>query len=458
MRGPKGTTLAVVVTVCSAACTSVLGDFSSGPGSAGDGGVTVLDATTTDVSAATPEASVDAGTVPGDEPIEPGDAACGDAPCATQVSANGNHTCALMADETVRCWGSNTSGESIWNGPSVVNVPTVVSGIGPARDIRIGDRFACVLLVDQSVWCWGDNTSDMLGTADAGFARDAAPDAARVPSPPLQVVGPGTASLLGLGAYHACLITTADAGQVMCWGQNGYGQSGGTSPAPVASPTVVPVTQAVRLELGAFESCVVRSNLASGPEGECMGENVYGELGRGAADASATDNLIHSTLAAVNFGAWGPLVNFSHSTGYHMGAIFSSGDIALWGDNSNGQLGPQVDGGASAIPMLLPGFNDVTQLSFPEFSSCALRVDGTVWCWGSTAFGQNGSTAIVGAVQATPSQVLGISGATQIAAGLNHVCALVGPGIVECWGENDSNQLGRTTTANYDPTPAPVQF
>ncbi len=461
-RGTRRTTLAVAVTVCGGACTSVLGDFSSAPGLAGDGGA--IDATTSDVSPAALEASADAGTLPGDESVETADAACGDGPCATSVAANGNHSCAVMADETVRCWGSNTYGESIWNGPMVIDVPTVVTGIGPAKQVRLGDRFGCALLVDESVWCWGDDTSDMLGTADAGFAADAAPDAARVPSPPLQVVGPGTAGALAAGAYHACLITAADAGQLMCWGQNGYGQAGAGGPAPVASPTMVPVTGSLRLGLGAFESCVVRGEAFGGPTGECMGQNSTGELGRGlsadaSADASGTDNLIHPTPQAVQFGAaWGPVVTFAHSAGYHMGAVFLNGSIALWGDNSNGQLGQPIDAGASPTPMLLTTFNDVTQLSFPEFSSCALRVDGSVWCWGSTAFGQNGSTANVGPTQVAPAQVVGLSGVTQIAAGLNHVCALVGAGIVECWGLNDNNQLGRTTGPNYDPIPAPVQF
>jgi alpha-tubulin suppressor-like RCC1 family protein len=100
----------------------------------------------------------------------------------------------------------------------------------------------------------------------------------------------------------------------------------------------------------------------------------------------------------------------------------------------------------------------VTDLSFPQYASCALRADGTVWCWGSTAYGETGNTTNGGSIQYAPTQVPGLTQVTAIAAGLDHVCALVEGGTVECWGWNVDGELGRATSAAFDPSPAPVQF
>jgi alpha-tubulin suppressor-like RCC1 family protein len=93
-----------------------------------------------------------------------------------------------------------------------------------------------------------------------------------------------------------------------------------------------------------------------------------------------------------------------------------------------------------------------------QHATCARRINGTVWCWGSTLYGQTGNSANLGTVQATPVQVPGISGATFISAGFSHACAVTSDGKILCWGWNAAGQLGRSTSSQYDPTPAPVQF
>jgi alpha-tubulin suppressor-like RCC1 family protein len=459
---------AAIAMAAGAACTSILGDFSihTASGDASD-----LDMTETSAGAdGACESSIPADSgvdSVADSPFDsPADAladsvldagadadACTSAVCVTSITANGHHTCATMSDETLRCWGSNNFGES---GPNADGgrTPVAVSGLGPVRYARAGEFFTCALLLDGSVWCWGNDARGSLGKPDASRV---APDGAAIAYPtPVQVVAPGTANALGTGVYHACLITAASPNQVMCWGDNGNGQAGVADASLVLAPATVPVTDVIRLGMGALDTCMQRS---VAPFGECIGDNAYGELGRGIAGDASTDPLPHPTPAAVEFGNWGALSDFVHSTGDHMGVVLQSGQIATWGADNLGQLGLSNDSGASEpTPALVPSLNQVTGMSFMQDASCALRADGSVWCWGSTAYGETGSNASSGPIQYAPIQIPGLANVTQIAAGFDHVCALIAGGGVECWGWNADGELGRATTAAFDPTPMPVEF
>jgi alpha-tubulin suppressor-like RCC1 family protein len=213
-----------------------------------------------------------------------------------------------------------------------------------------------------------------------------------------------------------------------------------------------------RVVLGAYETCVKTSSA----EGECFGDNAFGQLGLGEGDGGAdsgTDNHHHPTPSAVDLGSLSPISTFAHSAGNQMGVVLPSGEIATWGEDNDGQLGLLDDSGAPRpTPAVVPSFDDVTMLSFTQFGSCALRSDGTVWCWGSTAYGQTGNSANEGSVQYAPEKVKGLSNVTMIATVVDHACALIDGGAVECWGWNAAGQLGRTTSAVFDPTPAAVEF
>ena len=78
--------------------------------------------------------------------------------------------------------------------------------------------------------------------------------------------------------------------------------------------------------------------------------------------------------------------------------------------------------------------------------SCALRTDGTVWCWGANDFGQLG----VGNAddQTMPQQVMGVAGAKGLVAGDAHTCVFDATGAVQCWGQNTDGQLGDGTMAD----------
>ena len=95
-----------------------------------------------------------------------------DSEAATDVSAGGAHTCAVLADGSVWCWGSDDAGrlgDGIVEEPLLDPVPSRVVGIDDAVAISAGSAHSCAVLVDGSVWCWGFGMGGQLGNGRAVF-------------------------------------------------------------------------------------------------------------------------------------------------------------------------------------------------------------------------------------------------------------------------------------------------
>jgi alpha-tubulin suppressor-like RCC1 family protein len=131
---------------------------------------------------------------------------------------------------------------------------------------------------------------------------------------------------------------------------------------------------------------------------------------------------------------------------YHTCALLSTGGVACWGYDGDGELGNGSATLNSLVPVQVTGLTaGVQAIAAGGNHTCAI-VNGGVQCWGFNALGQlgNGSTT----TSLVPVQVTGLtSGVQAIAAGADHTCALVGGG-VWCWGSNANGQVGEGTTVN----------
>jgi cysteine-rich repeat protein len=127
-------------------------------------------------------------------------------------------------------------------------------------------------------------------------------------------------------------------------------------------------------------------------------------------------------------------------------ALKSDGTVWCWGSNNRGQLGDGTNG-YRGEPGQVVTLTDIVELDGGVYGICARRNDGTVWCWGYNLHGQLGDGSTTNSDR--PVQVSGINNALQIAAG-NASCARLGDGTTWCWGYNGDGQVGDGT--NIDRT------
>jgi hypothetical protein len=162
----------------------------------------------------------------------------------------------------------------------------------------------------------------------------------------------------------------------------------------------------------------------------------------------------YSATAAVNFVPFVKAVGASGASSY---ALLSDGTVRAWGYNDEGELGDGTAVGRS-LPVAVSGLSGVAALASggKGLHSCAVKTNGSVWCWGDNTEGQlgNGGTT----ASKVPVAVAGGYLFRQVSTGYYATCGLTTTGAVTCWGNNGSGQFGNgTTTSSLTPV-TPVSF
>ncbi|HWN71484.1 MAG TPA: hypothetical protein VNM90_27785, partial [Haliangium sp.] len=161
------------------------------------------------------------------EPASAGGALRFGAEVVVDVEAGDNHTCALLASGNVRCWGFGADGRLGYGniatlgdgaGETPADLPNVNVG-GTVVQIAAGGSHTCALLDDGSVRCWGRNANGQLGYGNTTAIGDTeAPAAAGAVD-----VG-GRVTQIAAGSNHTCALLVT--GSVRCWGQGTLGRLG----------------------------------------------------------------------------------------------------------------------------------------------------------------------------------------------------------------------------------------
>ncbi len=286
-----------------------------------------------------------------------------------------------------------------------------------------------------------DDAPDVIADAsvegdvhDATDVIDASSDLPDASDGSCPAAPPPRPSRFALGNTSACWLDESD--HAFCWGANTYGMTTYSSSAGSNRAVRAPELDGVALAAGEFITCSLHADGTVW----CAGLNTEGQLG----DGSTTNRPRVVQVSGVT-GATAIAAGFKHAC-----AVVAGGAVRCWGMNSRRQLGAPTTETCGSFPcsrtaVTVAKVSGATQLALGNVHSCALRGDGAVWCWGDNAYGQMGRGGIDG-VAATPAASPGLTGVRALAAGYHHTCALMGDGAVRCWGQNDQGQLGDGTT------------
>ena len=230
-------------------------------------------------------------------------------------------------------------------------------------------------------------------------------------------------------------------GTAKCWGDNGYGQLGDGAIITHRSTPVDVVGLSGATALTAGGNHTCA--LMPGGTAKCWGDNAWGQVGDGTSSHRSTlvDVVGLSGATALTAG------------GSHTCALMPGGTAKCWGYNGGGTLGDGAIITHRSTPVDVVGLSGATALAAGDHHTCALLPGGTAKCWGRNNFGQVGDSTTTD--RSTPVDVVGLSGATALTGGDRESCALMPGGTAKCWGDNEFGQLGDGTTINRS-TPVDV--
>jgi hypothetical protein len=232
-------------------------------------------------------------------------------------------------------------------------------------------------------------------------------------------------------------VCRLSSGRVACWGFNHDGELGNPGPTQQGFPTEVEGLGVVNaLSVGENFTCA----LVQGVGVSCWGGNLWGQLGTGTRKDRPRPEVVD--------GLGENILQISGGS-YHSCAVAVDGKLYCWGYNESGQLGTGKDEQPWGVQEVA-GIGKVKQVSAGGGHTCALLTSGRVNCWGDNRFGQLGD----GSTRSSrlPRDVLGLNEVEAIGTGAVMSCALRGDGKVFCWG---GESLGTASASPYAGVPGP---
>ena len=379
-----------------------------------------------------------------------------------KVAAGNEHTCAILENGDLKCWGYDYYGQLGDGGsPTNTNAPSSTAiDLGTGRTavaVSAGVLHTCVILDNGDLKCWGRDNYGQLGDGGSNTNTDA-------PSSTAIDLGTGrTAVAVSAGLSHTCAIL--DNGDLKCWGQDYYGQLGdGGSSTNTNAPSSTAIDlgtgrTAVAVSAGTHHTCAILDN----GDLKCWGYDQYGQLGDGGTNTDT--NAPSSTAIDLGTGRTAVAVSAGY---YHTCVILDNGDLKCWGYDYYGQLG---DGGqlwtssnptdtntpsSTAIDL---GTGRTAVAVSANHHTCAILDNGDLKCWGYNQYGQlgdGGSNTNTNAPSSTAIDLGTGRTAVAVSVGSGHTCAILDNGDSKCMGWDYAGQLGDGGTTPGTDQASPV--
>ncbi|MEY3452849.1 MAG: hypothetical protein RL574_587, partial [Actinomycetota bacterium] len=397
------------------------------------------------------------------------------------------HTCIVLDNGTLKCFGSNSVGQigsggtlTLGDGAGEMGDALAAVRLGTGRTVRAvsaGALHTCVLLDDASVKCFGEGSKGRLGSGaedDLGRSSATMGDALL----PVDLGAGRTAVSLATGGAHTCALL--DNASVKCWGDNGDGQLGlGDTAARGDAPGEMGDALAI-VDLG-WPSGVTTRSIAAGDvhtcamssagSVKCWGSGANGRLGSGD-EVSRGDEPgeMGASLAVVSLGTGRHAVALT-AGGQHTCALLDNASVVCWGLGATGRLGTGAEDdigndagemGDALVAVPLGSGRTAVAVSAGGSHTCALLDNGALKCWGNGTSGRLGSGS-ASDVGDQPGELgdnlaavsLGSGRSVRgVAAGDAHTCVVLDAFALKCFGLGTSGRLGSGGTASLGDSPA----
>lgn len=332
------------------------------------------------------------------------------------LAAGNEFSCGIRPDSTLWCWGRNEYGQ-LGDGTHHSHDLPVMVGTASWTLVTAGANNACGIQTDQSLWCWGQGAFGALGNGEASDSHI-----------PVRVSGDKAWSDASAGTYFACAIALR--GKLWCWGDNEAGQlgdgiRGGRQLVPIQ---VGANSDWITIDSGYQDSCGVQSD----GTGWCWG-NPGAILGVGH----------RSPMVPVKLGGGSRWATLASGSGVACGVQsgVQSGTLWCWGSNDKGALGTgRGSGGKRWRPTRVGADSDWSSVTTGHDGGCAIKAEGSLWCWGYNAYGELG-TGHRGSKR-VPTRIGLASDWVSVNMGEYHTLGLTDQAGGWAWGRNRYGELG----------------
>lgn len=238
---------------------------------------------------------------------------------------------------------------------------------------------------------------------------------------------------ISVGGSHVCAISENDmATKINCWGSNIFGQLGEyeSHETPEIFSTNPPNGEQWKEVLtGQAHTCAVSSK----DKIFCWGDNSFGQLGNnineGSVEIKKMEVEIDGGIKSLTVG------------GYHNCVVSNYNQLYCWGWNGYGQIGDQTFKNTNTpVNVLIPSDEIIRTISAGQAHTCALLIDGDVYCWGNNEYEQINKS---GELNYNLPVSVGFENVTKIFTGNNHNCFISERdiGVLSCLGSMHINKI-----------------